>query len=240
MDGDASEARFPATHWSLVIDAGAQDCTTSEQAMNDLCRSYWKPLYAYLRWKKKKSPQDAEDLVQGFLQTMLQRSDFRQAHPARGPFRRYLLSCLKHWVINQDLSQKTAKRGGGKVVLIENREAEKICGADLNAENPDEAYDRSYARMVLARSLQRLREEQQARGKEAVFEVLAGYLDGAEASDYHGVGARFNMTPGTVAQNVRRLRLRLREFVEDEVRQTVSTNEEFKIELQTLKDLWSS
>lgn len=238
MPGEASDARFPATHWSVVIDAGTQNSPKATEALNELCQSYWKPLYAYLR-SKGKNPQDAEDLVQGFLQTMIHREDFRRANPARGPFRRYLLSCLKHWVINQEVSQKAAKRGGGRVISIDPSDAELLAGADLHADNPEQAYDLSFARTVLARALQRLRLEQEARDKGAAFEVLAVFLEAAEASDYQKAGARLNLSPGAVAQSVRRLRLRLREFVENEVRQTVSSDQEFETELQVLKKLWT-
>ncbi len=236
---DESQAGFPQTQWSLVIAAGSVASPAHDQALDDLCRAYWKPLYTYLR-REGNQPSNAADLTQGFLVAMLSRDGFRHAQPGLGPFRRYLLSCLTNWVTNQEISQKTAKRGGGKVFSFDPEDAEALLGADQTAENPEKAYDKSYFLTLISRANQRLTEEQRARGKEGVYRALAGFLQGADANDYQNVGIQLGMAPGTVAQTVRRLRLRLREFIEDEVRQTVSSPEDFELEIRELKQALNS
>lgn len=56
---------FATTRWSLVLDAdGSQDL--AQEALSELCRIYWRPLYLYLR--RRRFDQDtAQDLTQGSL-----------------------------------------------------------------------------------------------------------------------------------------------------------------------------
>ena len=73
-------ARFPTTHWSRV--AAATD-GLAPAALQDLCRDYWFPLYAFVR-SRGSSPHDAEDTVQGFLAELLERGDLAGLDPSKG------------------------------------------------------------------------------------------------------------------------------------------------------------
>ncbi|MGE3309624.1 MAG: RNA polymerase sigma factor [Limisphaerales bacterium] len=229
---------FPETHWSLVLKAGVSDATESARALNTLCRSYWRPLYAFLR-RQGHTPHDAEDLVQGFLGRVVERADLSSVRPEKGRFRTFLLVSLRNHVLQQVERQKALKRGGGQTHLpIHIDEAEALCAVDLSAVSPELAYDRQWFRTVLSRAMARLGQDYGARGKAELFENLAPFLDGADPGDYAVVGARLGMAEGTVAVTVHRLRLRLQELIRSEILQTVASPEQADEEMRHLMEIW--
>ena len=90
---------FDTTHWSVVMEAGVDDSPQAVEALEWLCRAYWYPLYAYVR-RQGNGPDDAQDLVQEFFARFLKRNYLRLADPNRGRFRTFLLTSLKHFLIN--------------------------------------------------------------------------------------------------------------------------------------------
>src|SRR5690242_19681582 len=94
-DGMARPSRgwFVTTHWSVVSAAGKEDTTGARQALDQLCRTYWYPLYAYVR-RCGQSPHDAQDLTQEFFARLLEGNWLARADPARGRFRTFLLMVL--------------------------------------------------------------------------------------------------------------------------------------------------
>ena len=233
-----SAASFPVTHWSVVLGAGNDAGATNGQALEELCRTYWSPLYAYLR-RQGHSPHDAQDLTQGFLARVIAREDLGHVSPEKGRFRTFLLTALRNFTIKQALHDKALKRGGGRTPLsINGEEAEHLCGPDLTAESPERAFDQRWCRITLAQAIQRLRDEHLARGKQALFETLAPFLDGADPGEYETVTRQLGMAPGTVAVTIHRLRSRLQELVRAEVAQTVSSPEQAEDELKHLMKVW--
>jgi RNA polymerase sigma factor (sigma-70 family) len=233
-----SGAAFPPTHWSLVLDAASSFEGNGQAALEELCGAYWQPLYSFLR-RKGHSPHDAQDLVQGFLARVIARDDLGNVGPEKGRFRTFLLTGLRNFTIKQALHDKALKRGGGKPPLSINAdEAERLCGPDLSAADPELAYDQRWCRTVLALALQRLRAEHHARGKDEVFAALSPFLDGAEPGDYDHVGQQLGLAPGTVAVSVHRLRKRLQDLVRAEVSQTVASPEQADQEVRHLMAVW--
>lgn len=235
--GNLSGAEFPATHWTDVAKAGS-NLPQNSPALNEFCRAYWPPLYAFLR-RRGHSPDDAKDLTQGFLARVLARGDLGAVEPEKGRFRTYLLAGLRNFTIKQALHDKALKRGGAQACLsIDGEEGERLCGPDLQAESAEMAYDRRWCRTILTRALQRLRDEQTARGKLSGFEALAPFLDGANPGDYESVSRRLGLAPGAVAVSVHRLRSRLQELIRAEVAQTVASPAQVDEELKHLMDVW--
>ena len=229
-----AHAEFPSTQWSKILDAGDSQAHGGAAALEDLCHAYWVPLYAFLR-RQGHSPHDAEDLVQGFLA----REDLAGVGPEKGRFRTFLLTSLRNFVIKQALRDRALKRGGGQVTISVNTgEAERLCGADLAAESPEDAFDRRFAQAVIARAFATLREEHRARGKEEFFATLAPYLDGAEPEGYEKAAAQLGMASGTVAVAVHRMRGRLRELLRAEVRQLCTSAAEEEQEMKYLLEVW--
>ena len=153
---------FPETHWSVVLAAGTSASDQSQRALNELCQCYWPALYSFLR-RSGHGPEDAQDLVQGFLARLLQRGDLGNVSPDKGRFRTFLLTSLRNFTIKQALYDKAAKRGKGQVpVAIDSVQAEKLCGADLTATHPETAYQRRWVVTLLTTALERLATEQRA------------------------------------------------------------------------------
>ena len=221
-----------------MLRAGDAETPANSEALEELCRAYWTPLYAYLR-RRGESPHEAQDLTQGFLARVIAREDIGSVGPEKGRFRTFLLTGLRNFAIKQALHDKALKRGGGQTTLsIDGDEAERLCGPDLTAESPELAFDRRWCRTTLARAIQRLREEHKARGKETVFEALAPFLDGAEPGEYETVAGQLRMAPSTVAVTIHRLRSRLKELVRAEVAQTVALPGQVEEEMKHLMDVW--
>src|ERR1051325_10367364 len=163
-------ALFPTTHWSVILRAGDDAAPKNGQALEELCRAYWSPLYAFLR-RQGHSPHDAQDLTQGFLARVIAREDINNVGPEKGRFRTFLLTALRNFTIKQALHDKALKRGGGQTALSINAdEAERLCGPDLTAESPELAFDRRWCRTTLSLAIQRLRDEHRARGKQALLD----------------------------------------------------------------------
>jgi DNA-directed RNA polymerase specialized sigma24 family protein len=106
---------FTTTHWSTVLTAGAAQAPGSAQALEKLRRTYWYPLSAYVR-RCGVAPHDAEDLTQEFLARFLSGNHVAKADSAKGRFRFYLLSALKHFLSDAWDHERRLKRGGGQPV----------------------------------------------------------------------------------------------------------------------------
>src|SRR6185436_5495460 len=107
---------FCTTHWSAVVAAGRQSNSQAEQALGELCRMYWYPLYAYVR-RRGNNPEEAEDLTQGFFARLLEKNYISDVTPGVGRFRSFLLTSLKHFIANECDRAQPRTRGGGKASL---------------------------------------------------------------------------------------------------------------------------
>jgi RNA polymerase sigma factor (sigma-70 family) len=241
MNGSEQHGGFPATRWSVILRAAKEPTADSRAALEDLCRLYWPALYTFLR-RSGHSPEDAQDLVQGYLVRLLEREDLAGVGPEKGRFRSYLLAGLRNFLVSEARRDGARKRGGGAVVLsLEIANAEAICGSALTDDStPDRAYDRRWAAGILERALEALRQEHLARGKGPLFETLKGSLADSADGDYAALGGRLDMTSGAVAVAIYRLRLRLRELVREEVAQTVSSVAELEEEMGNLLSILSA
>jgi len=107
-------AIFATTHWSVVLAAGQSTEAQASEALEQLCRTYWCPLYAYVR-RRGHSPEDAQDLTQEFLTRLLATHALGAVHPARGRFRSFLLASLNHFLANEwdKARPKTRRRPSG-------------------------------------------------------------------------------------------------------------------------------
>jgi RNA polymerase sigma-70 factor (ECF subfamily) len=227
---------FRTTHWSVVMQAGAPESGESKQALEELCRTYWFPIYGYIR-SRGYSPDDAQDLVQAFFERFLEKNYLESVNAQRGKFRSFLLASVNHFLSNEWDRARAQKRGGGKV--IESLDAEDAEGRYLHeladSETPESMFERNWAETVLASVLERLRDECNAGGRAGRFEALKGFLVGdkgelsfAEAAD------RLGVTEAAVKSFVRRLRLRYRELFREELAKTVDDPAQIEEELRHL------
>ena len=237
-DNDSTEvtsaAAFRTTHWSLVLAANGSGTSEAGPALDQLCRTYWTPLYAYLR-RQGTAPADAQDLVQGFLASLLERDGIAKVDRARGKFRSFLLASLKHFASNERDRTRAQKRGGRLVfVPLEEASAEEqfLAAPDLS---PDEIYEQTWALAIIEHAVARLRAEYATPERAKLFTALKPYLTGDRTEPpYVAVAAQFNLGESGVKMAVRRMRRRFGELLRHEIAQTVSRPEEVDEEIRVL------
>lgn len=233
---DCGGWQFTTTHWSVVVAAGQSSSPGAAEALERLCASYWYPLYAYVR-RSGYTADDAKDLTQEFFARLLERKYLRLADPNRGRFRSFLLTSLKHFLVNEWKRANRAKRGAGiAVVSWDEALAESRFAAEPATDQPAEAgYDRAWAAMLMERALLALRAEFEQVGKLELFERLKACVWGERnAMSYAAMGEQVAMTEGAVKVAVHRLRHRYGQLLRSEIAQTVSTPVEADEELRYL------
>lgn len=217
------EAEFHTTRWSVVLAVGDGQSDESSQALELLCRTYWFPLYAYVRrWGQP--PADAEDLTQAFLARMLEKRYLGLADPARGRFRTFLLCAFKRFLADEWEKSNTAKRGRGVTPLpLDDLDPESRYAIEpVDARSPDALYDRQWAQSMLREVLARLQREWTSEGRQDAFDTLKVYLVGDKGDQPLAAAAqRLGMTEAAVKSVVHRLRQRYRELVRAVVAETV-------------------
>jgi len=234
--GVAQDAGFHTTHWSAVLSARDKDSSQAQQALAELCQTYWYPLYAYIR-RRGNNPTDAEDLTQGFFERLLEKDYLADLTPGMGRFRSFLLTALKHFLANEWNHARTRKRGGDRVIVsLDDQDAEKRYQFEA-VENvmPETLFEQRWALTVLERVLGRLREEFVAGEKAELFDRLKVFLS-AEQPDcsYRDIAARTGLKEGTVKVAVHRLRRRYGELLRAEIAETVHEPGEVEDEIRHL------
>ena len=225
------QAGFAPTNWNTVLAAGESDSVRAAEALAALCRTYWYPLYVYVR-RKGHSVHDAEDLTQGFFEQLLRRQSIKQVR-GEGKFRSFLLSALEHFLAAEWNHAHRQKRGGnGLAISLDGMSPEARYQVEpVDARTAERLYERRWALTVLEQALERLRTDCVAARKEALFVELQGTLstDGATAS-YAEIGARLKMSEVAVKVAAHRLRQRYAELVRDIVAQTLPNPTESEVE----------
>lgn len=234
---DSGEAKwFQSTHWSVVCTAADSAAPGGREALEQLCRSYWFPLYAYVR-RQGHTPEDAQDSTQEFFRRLLEKKYLRLAAQERGRFRNFLLKALKHFLVDEWRRAQALRRGGGMSrEYCDFGEAEEMFQLEAGDEtNPERAYDRRWAVLVLDRVLKRLREEFQQAGKSHLFAKLSGFLWGdGERVSHAELSAHLGISEQAARVTVHRFRRRYQELLQDEIAQTVAHPGEIDDEIRYL------
>jgi len=234
---EAASGLFDHTHWTLVREAGEGSFT----ALNTLCLAYRAPLLVWLRCRGEK-PEDAEDRVQGFFEHLLRRDFLRGVGREKGRFRTFLLASFQNYLRNQHRRDAAAKRGGGQALQsleATNEQGEVVQGPRSNDPSPDQEFDRAWAGAILSAAWKRLEGEYARNQRGALCAALEPVLFADEdAPAYADTGRKLGMTEAAVKMAVRRLRVRLRELIRDEVRQVVASESDLDAELHYLVSLF--
>lgn len=226
---------FVTTHWSMVLEAGG-DSTAAQDALGELCRNYWYPLYSYVR-RRGHSPEDAQDLTQEFFARLLQRNWLNSADPQKGRFRSFLLGAMNHFLSDEWDKVRARKRGGGALHLpLEFGQAETRYSLEpADSVTPEQDFEHRWALALLERVLNRLRDEYEGEGRAELFASLNPCLVGDRtAQPYAELAKKLGTTEGTVKSAVHRLRQRYRQMLHDEIANTVATLDEVDDELRHL------
>jgi len=227
---------FRTTHWSLVLRAGRGDSPEAAEALERLCRTYWYPLYVYVR-RQGHGPHDAQDLTQEFFARLLRLNSLEAVTPHKGRFRTFLLTSLQHFLADARDAARAVKRGSGQPLLsLDDDTAERRYRLEpATDDSPEVLYDRRWVLALLEQALARLRQEYAAVGKTRHFEQMKAFLEGPPAEgDYDRVAAALGLNSGAVTVAVHRLRQRYRDLVRAEIAQTVAGPEELADELRHL------
>lgn len=204
--------------------AGGDDTTAARTALARLCEAYWYPLYAYVR-RRGSDPDDARDLTQGFLTSLLERRDFENLQKERGRFRAFLLASLKHFLSNENERRLTQKRGGGVVLLsLTFDDAEgRYRFEPAEPATPESLYERRWALTIMERALGHLRKEWEVSGRGAEFDELKACLLGeTPEGGYAAVAAKLDMSEGAVKTAVHRLKRKFKARLRHDILETVS------------------
>ena len=237
MDLSAAHTAFATTHWSVIAAAATgPDSPHAREALETLCRTYWYPLYAYIRQHGQTHP-DAQDVTQSFFLQLLDKNWLTQVDRRKGKFRSFLLVAMNHFLANEWRRLRTEKRGGHAVLIsLDEATAEERWQLEPTTDaTPETAFEQRWAAALLERVLYRLRAEQVTAGRSKLFDELKVFLVGRRGEvAYADLAARLESTEGALKMAVQRLRHRYGEILREEVANTVSSPDDVEAELRYL------
>jgi RNA polymerase sigma-70 factor (ECF subfamily) len=230
---------LPETHWSVIHRLGSEDSASRERALEEICRTYWQPLYALARsWGR--SPHDAEDLTQSFFAGFCERGGLGKASQERGRFRNLLIASFRNYLTDTIRHEQALRRGGAIESIPLDFAAAEIDFQRALAVEPDASrlVDRAWALAVVEHALAACRSEWVRRGKAEEFNSLEPVLTPhPQAPSYAELGQRLGLTEDAIATKVKRLRAWVGEQLRKTVADTVSHPDEVRGELSYLMSL---
>jgi RNA polymerase sigma-70 factor (ECF subfamily) len=233
--GGGGAVAFATTHWSVVL-AAQSESPVAQEALEKLCRTYWRPVYSFLR-RQGVGPEEAEDLTQGFFLLLLERRDFDTVRKEKGRLRSYLLTSLKHFLTNERNRAVAIKRGHGQrlISLDQFHQGEGAGFEPADKATADQIYERRWAMTLLNQVLARLEEEHRAAGKIQLFDRLQkSFTDDPDRCSQVEIAQQLGMTENAVNQAFHRFRQRYRELLREEVAPTVAVAVDIEDELRHL------
>lgn len=232
--------QFDNTRWSVVLAAMQSQAPGAPQALAELCARYWRPLYAFAR-RRGHSPEDAQDLVQGFFEHLIGRRGLSSVDRSKGRFRSFLLASLQNFMVAEGRRARAQKRGGcTETIRLDWEDAEaRISFEPEDRVTPETLYDAQWALLLLGRATERLEQEQEAAGKAEAFRVLKGLLGGEPGGgrgplSYEQAARALGVGVPAVTSLIHRLRQRHSQLVREEVARTLLDPVEVDAELHGL------
>ncbi|MCI0744659.1 MAG: RNA polymerase sigma factor [Verrucomicrobia subdivision 3 bacterium] len=237
-----SSGYFATTHWSVVLLAADGTSSQSEAALESLCRTYWYPLYAYVR-RCGHDPEEAKDLTQAFFARLIEKKQLATVERGKGKFRSWLLGVMKHFLAHEWVKGRAQKRGSGQPVFsldeVDPEERYRLEPAtDWTAEK---IFDRRWALTVLDAAASRLQREYEAEGNASLYAGIKGFVSSAdEEVSYAQAAQRLGLSLSAVKSAIFRVRVRYQELIRAEIAQTVANaaevDEEIRYLLEVLRD----
>jgi RNA polymerase sigma factor (sigma-70 family) len=234
----ARHARFDATRWTVVLEAAQSQAPGAREALAELCERYWPPLYAFAR-RRGHGLEDAQDLVQGFFEHLIQRRALLSVERSKGLFRSFLLASFQNFIAVEVRRARAEKRGGRAEVFRLDWEDEdgRIAFEPVDGLTPETLYDAQWALLLLRRATRQLEQEQATKGKEDVFRTLKCFL-GTEGSrselSYEEAARILGIGVSAVKTHIHRLRRRHTQIMREEVERTVRDPAEVEAEVRAL------
>jgi RNA polymerase sigma factor (sigma-70 family) len=235
VSGHYGGAAFTTTHWSVVLEAQGES-PAAQEALEKLCRTYWRPVYAFVR-RRGVGPVEAEDITQGFFAQLLERKKFSAIRREKGRLRSFLLGGLKYFLADEQRRAMAIKRGKGQrlIPLQDLRGDERIEMEPADPVTAEMIYERRWALTVLERVLSRLKDEYVAAGNAALFDALKELLPDEPGSPSQAeIAGRLGMTENAIRQAFYRFRQRYQSVLREEIANTVATPGDIEDELRHL------
>jgi DNA-directed RNA polymerase specialized sigma24 family protein len=226
---------FTTTHWSVVL-AAQDESPAAQVALEKLCRTYWRPIFGFLR-RLGFQPAEAEDITQGFFAQLLERRKFSAIRKEKGRLRSFLLGALKYFLADEHRRAMAIKRGKGQplIPLEELRADDRIEMEPADPLTAEMIYERRWALTVLERVLGRLKEEYLLADNAALFDSLKELLPDEPGSPSQAdIAARLGMTENAIRQAFYRFRQRYQSLLREEIAHTVATPGDIEDELRHL------
>jgi RNA polymerase sigma factor (sigma-70 family) len=232
---------FPSTRHSILRAIKSADVAERRIAWEVLVASYWRPVYKYLRLRYRLSPEDAEDVTQGFFARALEKDFFERYDPAKARFRTFLRACVDGFAANEWRKETRQKRGGGVPRLsldFASAEGELARFEPRTADDPDECFRREWVRSLFALALQKLEERCLAAGKPIHLELFRRYdVEGPESErlpSYDELAREYGLPVTQVTNYLAWARREFRALVLATLRELTASDEEFRSEAQAL------
>jgi RNA polymerase sigma factor (sigma-70 family) len=226
---------FTTTHWTLILES-KEESPEADEALESLCRTYWRPLFTFIRWRGY-SQHDAEDLTQEFFSGLLGRDFLKNVDRKKGKFRSFLLAALRNFLA-KNWRWKQAQKRGKDVSFISFEDEltqisdEMLASTDLT---PELAYDQQWAVAMLKRVMGELEAEYRAEGKGVMFESMKPLITGDGSTERYAAQAeRLGMREAAFKMAVSRLRKRYSQVLRSEVARTVADPSQIEEELHLL------
>jgi RNA polymerase sigma factor (sigma-70 family) len=210
----------------------------SQEALAELCRLYWYPLYGFVR-RHGHDSEDARDLTQGFFLHLLERKALTRVDPQKGKFRSFLLASLQKYLSTEARNGRRFKRGGQIEFISFDVQGAEDCYQLEPADTltPEKIFDARWAMALLSQAMSRLGESYAAQGKASTFETLKAFLDIANSEEqppYEKVAEILEIRIGNVKALIHRLRKQYTALVREEIARTVPDVSDIETEIHEL------
>lgn len=224
---------FPSTHWSLLARAGDPSKPGYRESLEHLMMVYWRPVYLYIRVGWAQSNDDAKDFTQDFLVRLSDGNILQSYDKAKGRFRAYLKGALRHFLLDQQKTVSSQKRGGGRTIIPLDDEPP----VPSDGGSPEEVFDRAWAQSLLERALRDVQDSLRRKGRERSWRVFDLYEIRPSKPDqisYREVGKELGISETEVKSHLEYVRLMVRQALRRCAADTVVSEDDLYAELKEL------
>jgi DNA-directed RNA polymerase specialized sigma24 family protein len=227
---------FPHTLWSMVRLAVAEGKAGADKALDDLCRTYEKPILIYIL-RSGHSPEAAQDLKQAFFEHLLAKNAFADAESTKVKLRAFLITKLQSFLIDRHRHAAAAKRGAGRVAnMADLSETQALRAEPVDEMTPIIAFQRQWMDTLATNAMQALRADYTQRGHSDLFTALAPFITGKSETSLATLAAQLGRPEGTLKSDISRLRAKCQNLIRDQIATTLDdpTPENITAELREI------
>ena len=225
----------------MVMQLGAAETGNARNALGELARRYWYPVYVYIR-RCGHPRAGATDLAGRFLRQLMADVAGQAGSSPHGHYRSYLLAQLNSFLAANPAEPEAVSGAAGTNDAAAGEDLdmpldleERYQQDHIDALTPEQSYQRAFALQVLHRTLRRLRNEASQTGHTVMYDQLEPFLAREPApGEYELVATRLRSRPLTVVVALKRLRQRFRELAGEELADTVATADDLASEQEAL------